>query len=393
MKTMKNTKTLQTVFTITCCLLLFTPNLNAQNNALALNGAYIVMNGGTETDNIKLVVNQSHTLGIVRLSGGGHIQSENQYNGVKWLTNNELGNYVFPFGLGANPSDYIPFTFNKTAGNSSISMSTWATNQQNSPKPSTSNVGPVTNMLGSADSVVYAIDRFWDIEAPATTADLTFSYLGTENTTTNPSNDLLAQHWNGTSWDAQVGPGTTGITTGVGTAGPFIGQNTFSPWMLTTKCSPDLTTTKIAETITANTAPPATFQWIDCNNGNAIMNGETEQSYTATTNGDYAVIVTEVGCSDTSECININTVGVASYNLQNSISVYPNPASEKVNVVIDKLDPTTQIKLIDNLGKVVYEIKPTSEISIIDLNSFSKGIYILIISTEKNTINKKLIKQ
>jgi hypothetical protein len=443
---MKNSKSLTALILVSYGLLFLPPNLNAQNNALTLNGAYIVMNGGTQTENIKLVVNQSNTLGIVRLSGGGHIQSENQYNGVKWLTNNELGNYVFPFGLGANPSGYIPFTFNKTAGNSSISMSTWGTNQQNSPKPNTSNVGPVTNMLGSTDSVLYAIDRFWDIEATATTADLTFSYLGTENTTITQSNNLLAQHWNGTSWDAQVGPGTPGITTGVGTAGPFIGQNSFSPWMLTAQCSPtngtdiqsvcesftwidgntytannntathtisggsangcdsivtlnltintlDITTTTVAVTITANATAPAAYQWIDCNNGNSIITGETGQSFTATANGDYAVIITEGGCSDTSECVNINTVGVEAHSIQNSIAVYPNPATDKVNVEIENLDPTTQLKLIDNLGKVVYEFKPTSEISIIDLNSFSKGVYTLIISTDKNTINKKLIKQ
>ncbi len=213
-----------------------------QNNSLVLNGAYLVLDGGTATNNITLVVNQPNPLGIVRLPAGGHIHSENQYNFVTWLSGTTTGNYIFPFGVGGNATDYIPFTFNKTAGNSTISMSTWFTNSQNLPQPAATNVGPVTNMSGITDSVVYAIDRFWDIQAPSTTADLTFSYRGIENTTANPTNLVQAQHWNGASWDAPVGIGTTGVTTGIGTAGPFNGQNTFSPWVLITTCTTDTLT-------------------------------------------------------------------------------------------------------------------------------------------------------
>src|SRR5690554_469975 len=189
---MKRNKKLSTVIVASSCLLFSPLNSKAQDNALTLNGAYIVMNGGTATENINLVVNQSSDLGIVRSSKGGHIHSENQYNTVKWVTKNETGEYIFPFGVGGNATDIIPFTFNKTAGSSSVSVSTWGTDELNSPKPE-----GVTNMSGKADSVLYAVDRFWDIQAAGNTADLTFSYLGTENTTINPSNNLMAQHWNG----------------------------------------------------------------------------------------------------------------------------------------------------------------------------------------------------
>jgi len=201
----------------------------AQNNALLLNGGYTVLNGGTNTTPIYLVVNQNDTLGIVRNSG--HIISEGQYNYIKWNAGTTTGSYVFPFGVGT--SDYIPFTFNKTtAGSSSINMSTWTTNQQNLPHPGISNVAAVSSMTGTADSVISAIDRFWDIQSTAT-ADLTFSYSGSENTTLVPGDTLKAQHWNGASWDTQAGPGNPGVTAGIGTVGPIPGQTTFSPWILT----------------------------------------------------------------------------------------------------------------------------------------------------------------
>jgi len=55
---------------------------SAQNYALILDGGYTVLNGGTSSRPVYLVVDQSSTLGIVRYSG--HIISEGQYNYIKF---------------------------------------------------------------------------------------------------------------------------------------------------------------------------------------------------------------------------------------------------------------------------------------------------------------------
>lgn len=215
-------------------LLLFSSGIQVmgQNNALVLNGAYIIMDGGTPTDNIYMVVDQASTTGITR-PGGGHISSEGQYNLVKWTSGSNTGNYIFPFGVAGTSTDYIPFTFNKTSASSSdLNISTWTTNQQNMPHPAASNVAAVTEMVAVTDSVANAIDRFWDIQSPNVIGDLTFSYRGIENTTMFPVDTFKAQHWNGSSWDVQAGIGNLGVTTGIGSVGPVIGQSTFSPWVL-----------------------------------------------------------------------------------------------------------------------------------------------------------------
>lgn len=46
----------------------------------------------------------------------------------------------------------------------------------------------------------------------------------------------------------------------------------------------------------------ATYQWLDCNNGNSIIIGETAASFIATVDGSYAVEITSNGCVDTSAC-------------------------------------------------------------------------------------------
>lgn len=48
-----------------------------------------------------------------------------------------------------------------------------------------------------------------------------------------------------------------------------------------------------------------TYQWINCDDF-SILPGETDQSYTATGSGSYAVIVTDNGCVDTSFCVDLS---------------------------------------------------------------------------------------
>ena len=261
-------------FTISCIvwILLFDTNVFSQNNMLVLNGAYLNMNGGSNTSRIYLVVNQNSALGIVRISG--HIHSEGQYNIVKWNTDTGTGDYIFPFGVAGNANDYIPFTFNKTTtGSTTIGISTWSTNQQNLPHPATSNVAAVNSMIGTTDSVRSAIDRFWDIQSPfPVTADLTFSYRGSENTTLIPTDTFRSQHWNGTVWEDQAGQGNPGVIAGIGKVGPVTGRTTFSPWVLTRaglnasivfsqdlNCNGQCTGMAVAKPVGGT--PPYTYSW------------------------------------------------------------------------------------------------------------------------------------
>ncbi len=161
---------------------------------------------------------------------------------------------------------------------------------------------------------------------------------------------------------------------------------------LTINTLPDNTTTTASLTITANQVG-ATYQWIDCNNGNSIISGETNATYTANTNGDYGVIVETNGCSDTSACINISTVGLNESFILNEIEIYPNPAQN--NLTIQGNLENVSLKLTDLTGK-------KQEVSIIEKNTNSKtislkdlpsGIYFVTLSSETNVITKKIIKQ
>ncbi len=145
--------------------------------------------------------------------------------------------------------------------------------------------------------------------------------------------------------------------------------------------------------LTAN-ANGATYQWLNCNNGFLPITGSTNQSYTATSNGNYAVIVTQNGCSDTSSCYNVSSTGIASSFSDSGIIIYPNPGNGKVNVLISQFE-NVQMKIYNVLGECVHQQISTSSNFQIDLSKEPKGIYFINIHSENNSIiaNKKLIIQ
>ena len=66
-------------------------------------------------------------------------------------------------------------------------------------------------------------------------------------------------------------------------------------------------------TLTA-TQTVAAYQWVDCDNGNAPIVGEVNQSFTPISTGNYAVIVNVNGCSNTSECRLVDFTGINELN-------------------------------------------------------------------------------
>jgi len=130
----------------------------------------------------------------------------------------------------------------------------------------------------------------------------------------------------------------------------------------------------------------ATYAWIDCNNGNSLIAGATNQTYTATANGDYAVIVTENGCSDTSACMNISSVGIEDIDFNTEIKVYPNPTSGQVTIDLGTDYSNVEIRVTNALGQII-DMKKMASASIVDMNlDGARGTYILEITTEEGEI-------
>lgn len=65
----------------------------------------------------------------------------------------------------------------------------------------------------------------------------------------------------------------------------------------------------------------AVYQWLNCDDNMSPIAGEVNQFYIATTTGNYAVEVTEGGCTDTSSCYLIDFTGIDELNPNKKVLV------------------------------------------------------------------------
>ena len=149
---------------------------------------------------------------------------------------------------------------------------------------------------------------------------------------------------------------------------------------LTVENNIDITTLVSGITITANQTG-ATYQWIDCDNGNQVIPGETNQSFTASVNGNYAVIVTQNSCSDTSACENISTVGIKTIAKNLSITVYPNPSNGLFT--LSGLEMDSQFEIYNVIGEKVFVKTVSSSKTEINITMQPNGIYFIKTSTNQ----------
>jgi len=133
------------------------------------------------------------------------------------------------------------------------------------------------------------------------------------------------------------------------------------------------------------------YLWIDCSNGNQIISGETSQLFTASENGDYAVIVTSGNCSDTSNCVTINTIGMDEINNQDYLVVYPNPSNDGI-FFVNSQTFIRDLQIFDVLGREMH-INYNALSGEIDCKNLAPGKYTMKLITEKQEFSKVLIIQ
>ncbi len=136
------------------------------------------------------------------------------------------------------------------------------------------------------------------------------------------------------------------------------------------------------------------FQWIDCNNGNQIIPGENSIGFSPSSNGNYAVILSHGICTDTSNCISINTIGLNTFNLSTQIEISPNPVKDFVKIKsISTTQQNSEIKIMGIDGKIVLSQMSTGNTTNIDLSSLSNGVYFIQVYSATSTYTQKIIKQ
>ena len=125
----------------------------------------------------------------------------------------------------------------------------------------------------------------------------------------------------------------------------------------------DNSVTQIGNTLTAN-ATGYNYQWIDCDNGNAPIPGETNQSFTPAITGNYAVIISNALCPETSACYMVTILGVPDTSFRKNLIAYPNPVKKSVTVELGFVHNNVNVSIYNLLGQVVakQDFKNTNKI-------------------------------
>lgn len=153
----------------------------------------------------------------------------------------------------------------------------------------------------------------------------------------------------------------------------------------------DTSVTQNGIKLTANST--GTYQWLDCNNSYNLIPGATSKTYTPTSNGSYCVRIKKSGCLDTSSCHSITSVSIIENNLNNDISIYPNPTSDLLNISLENNIDLFSVRLFDIKNQTILEKNDLSGSKhSINISELSNGIYFLELKSQERTAKIKFIK-
>ncbi|MFM6952583.1 MAG: T9SS type A sorting domain-containing protein, partial [Bacteroidota bacterium] len=132
----------------------------------------------------------------------------------------------------------------------------------------------------------------------------------------------------------------------------------------------------------------ATYQWLNCTKSYQVIAGETGKQFIAKENHLFAVEVTENGCTDTSDCIQVTTASVGAY-ASAGLWVSPNP-SKGVFVIHSDMSLGAQVTVVNMAGQCIFAQRVNALNGAVIEVKQPAGMYILRIETESGVISQRI---
>jgi len=137
----------------------------------------------------------------------------------------------------------------------------------------------------------------------------------------------------------------------------------------------------------------ATYQWLNCNNGFSPIAGATNATFIAPANGQYAVRVTENGCSDTSTCVQVSTVGIKQLGQKHDFKLFPNPGNDFLQLQWPAELEQLEVKVFSTLGQLVYSGHSQEASLRINTEAWPAGMYYLQLQSNLGWSSMPWLKQ
>ena len=119
-----------------------------------------------------------------------------------------------------------------------------------------------------------------------------------------------------------------------------------------------------------------TYQWLTCPNY-IVIPGATSSNYNPMDNGNYAVVISNLCGSDTSQCLEENSI-LDNYETE-EIMLYPNPSSGQI-IIEAKGIANENFTIYSAEGRKLQVGTLKNGLSVLDIQSFANGSYIFQIA-------------
>ncbi len=117
------------------------------------------------------------------------------------------------------------------------------------------------------------------------------------------------------------------------------------------------------------------YQWVFCSD-NLPIAGAVNPTFTAIQNSLYYVVVTNSCGSDTSECANVNTIGLNELD-NREVQIAPNPTNGKIMIQLNQVNEPIHLYISDMQGRILMSDELISLEKTIDLHHFTSGTYFI----------------
>ena len=148
-----------------------------------------------------------------------------------------------------------------------------------------------------------------------------------------------------------------------------------------------------ADSITITSNKPIGNQWYNVDTSISVINNQT---CIATSDGYYHATITVNGCTSAwSNVLHVTHVGIGVYEDNNGISIYPNPAKNKLTIDFQNINAlqNTFISIYDIQGQLLLQQAIIQQKTEVNINNLAKGIYVLKINNNNNTTITKFVKE
>lgn len=192
----------------------------------------------------------------------------------------------------------------------------------------------------------------------------------------------------GTAISDQICPGGTYDFNGETLTGPGVYTTAFATGGL---CDSTVVLTLTETTVNTGVAQNvntliaqasgASYHWLDCTSGSPIP-GATNQYYTTFVTGQFAVIITQNGCVDTSACYNVTTIGIEEQRMPNA-RLWPQPVTDALSIELSAPVTNAAIRIADLTGRIIHRrTMPQLSRASFDMGDLPPGLYFLEIEAQ-----------